>query len=371
MKTKMNSYTGLRLLIISLFGMLVFLINLSCSDQESDQQVFEAYNLRISGHADSARLLLDKIVEDNPEMALAWYELARTTLHMEMNNPQEIDQTLEKANTYMGKAISCEPKNALYYSYKGGLETLQFYMALQMGKEDAGSYLVQLEETYNTVFQLDPSYYENKITLVEFFGGLPEDMGGDKVKAEKYTKELEEADLVSGAKAREILMPEDADYEAFWKAIIIKAPESADALQALGRVYLFMGNFENASQYYQQAIELDQSKNVLYLDLGRYQLMKAMQNPAVLDSIAPLVKVQFDKFLGSEPEPLNPMKAWTYSKLAMISSRTGNETGAETLMKKATDLDPYHSAAFGRPGNKAYCSPDKVIHEQSYFLSPF
>ena len=76
--------------------------------------------------------------------------------------------------------------------------------------------------------------------------------------------------MITGAKARELLMPEDADLCSLLERYIESNPENPDALQALGRVYLFEGNFENASEYYQQAIDLDPSKNVLYSDLGRY-----------------------------------------------------------------------------------------------------
>ncbi len=38
-------------------------------------------------------------------------------------------------------------------------------------------------------------------------------MGGDPEKAENYAKELEAADIVAGAKAREIFMPKNADYK--------------------------------------------------------------------------------------------------------------------------------------------------------------
>ncbi len=64
-------------------------------------------------------------------------------------------------------------------------------------------------------------------------------------------------------------MPEDADYVAFWKEILAKDPKNADAHQALGRVYLFMEDIEKGTEYYQKAIDIDPSKNVLYLDLGR------------------------------------------------------------------------------------------------------
>ncbi len=166
-------------------------------------------------------------------------------------------------------------------------------------------------------------------------------------------------------------MPEDADYEKFWKEIVEKVPENADAHQALGRVYLFMGNFDEASTCYQKAIDLDKSKNDLYLDLGRYYLMTAMQNPAVIDSVAPFIEEQFNKYLESTPEPNKPMQAWTYSKLAMIDRRTGNEEASEKLMGKAEDLDPFYSKAFGKPGKALYSPPDVIVHEQGYFLSPF
>ncbi len=371
MKHQTNIQSRFQPVVISLICGLAFILSMSCSDHGTDQQVLKAYELRVTGHADSALVMLEGIVKEQPDLAIAWYELARTTMHTGMQGPQQIKETLEKAGECIAKAVEKDPENALYLSYQGGIETLQLYMALQMGQEGADMHLARMEETYNAVFELDPTYYEDKITLVEFYGLLPEDMGGNKEKAKKYAAELEAADLIAGAKAREILMPDDADYEAYWKGILEKVPDNADAIQALGRVYLFEGDFDEAAARFQQAIDLDPSKNVLYLDLGRYQLMQAMQNPAVLDSVAPLVQTEFDKYLNSSPEPLNPMKAWTYSKLAMIAHRTGDAEKAEGLMETAKQLDPYHSQAFGTPGMDQYCPPDQVIHEQRYYMSPF
>jgi tetratricopeptide (TPR) repeat protein len=196
-------------------------------------------------------------------------------------------------------------------------------------------------------------------------------MGGDSVKAETYARELEAADRVAGARAREILMPEDADYEAFWKGVNEAVPDNAEALQALGRVYLFLGDVETASTYYREAMALDPAKHILYLDLGRYQMMQAMQNPAVLDSVAPLAREQFNRYLASEPEPPGPMKAWTYGMLAMMSRRSGDAETAEEYVSKAEGLDPYFQRSFGRPDMELYCPPDAVIHEVNYYLTPF
>lgn len=368
---KRNFNQKFNLVPMGIFFALIFAGITSCTGQKTEDKVFKAYELRINGHADSAQILLEQITNENPENALAWYELCRTTLQLGLANPREIKEASDEALRCISLAVENEPDNAWYLSYKGGIETLHFYMGIQMGNENAVEYLEKVEETYNSVFQIDPSYYENKLTLVEFFGGLPADMGGDPEKAEKYAGELEDADLIAGAKAREILMPEDADYVTFWKGIIEKDPENADAHQALGRIYLFMENIDEAKNYYQKAIDLDPSKNALYLDLGRYYMMMAMQNPALIDSVAPFIEVQFNKFLNFTPEPINPMKAWAYGTLSMINHRAGNEELAEKYKGMAKELDPFYSRASAKPDRAIYSPPDVVVHDQGYYLSPF
>jgi tetratricopeptide (TPR) repeat protein len=368
---KRNFNQKFNLIPMGIFFALIFAGITSCTGQKTDDKVFKAYELRINGQADSAQILLEQITNENPENALAWYELCRATQQLGLANPRAIKESMDEALRCINLAVKNNPDNAWYLSYKGGIETLHFYMGMQMGNENAAEYLEKVEETYNSVFQIDPSYYENKLTLVEFFGGLPAEMGGNPEKAEKYAGELEEANFIAGAKAREILMPEDADYETFWKKIIEKEPGNADANQALGRVYLFMENIDEANKYYQKAIDLDPSKNALYLDLGRYYMMMAMQNPALIDSVAPFIEVQFNKFLNFTPEPINPMKAWAYGTLAMINHRAGNEEVAEKYKGMAKELDPFYSRASAKPGKAIYSPPDVVVHDQGYYLSPF
>ena len=100
-------------------------------------------------------------------------------------------------------------------------------------------------------------------------------------------------------------------------------------------------------------------------------MMGAMRNPDVLDSVAPMVEEQFNKYLNSSPEPINPMKAWTYSTLSMINRRLENKELAEKYNGMAKELDPFHSFASAKPGKAIYCPPDVVVHDQGYYLSPF
>ena len=102
----------------------------SCMGGQSNEKVFEAYELRINGHADSAQILLEQITNENPENALAWYELSRTTLQIGKSNPRELKESLDDALKYINLAVENDPANAWFLSYKGVLETLYFYMAL-------------------------------------------------------------------------------------------------------------------------------------------------------------------------------------------------------------------------------------------------
>jgi tetratricopeptide (TPR) repeat protein len=244
-------------------------------------------------------------------------------------------------------------------------------MNLKFGKGDLKSSLEEIESVFTKTFELDNTYTEGIITIVEFYGGLPDGNGGDKAKAENYAAMLEGTNLVAGAKAREILMPEDADYIEFWTNIADQVPTNADAHQALGRIYLFYDQIQQAEICYNDAMKIDPAKNTCMLDLGRYYLMMAMQNPAILDSVGPIIKGHFENYLNSSPEPCNPMKAWTYSKMAMIDNYSGNTQSAESNSSTAGQLDPFHSTAFGKPSALLFAAPSEKVHEQSYYFSPF
>lgn len=362
--------TNRNLSYFSFILVLIFTSIISCTGQKNNTEVINAYQLRINGYADSAKVLLSSITDKNPDNTLAWFELSRTIEHIGMSNPREMQKAIDESFACINKAIELDNRNAKYLSYKGRIQTLQMYSAMKIGGNEGGV-LLKIEETYAQVEQIDDSYYENKLALVEFFGGLPTEYGGDSAKAEIYTQELEKVSLIFGAKAREILMSEDADYEAFWKDIIEKEPQNADAVQALGRVYLFIGDVDKAIIQYQKAIDIDNSKKELYLDLGRYYMMMGMQGQMPIDSIAPMIEEYFYKYLDFEPAPNKPMKAWVYGTLSMINSRTGNKEKAEAYQKDAEKSDPFYSRAFGKPFPGLYDLPEEVGHYHTYYLSPF
>jgi len=231
--------------------------------------------------------------------------------------------------------------------------------------------LVEIENTYQKLLEIDPGFHAAKLSLVELFAFVPPEMGGNKVKAEKYTNELESEDLVWGAKAREILMPEDSDYINYWSDLKEKNDNNADIAEALGRAYLNANDTENAWKNFEIAIDLDKNKNDLYLEMGRYYMMMAMQGQMQVDIAVPLITAEFEKYLDSQPEPNNAMKAWTKGQLAMLKYRTGNEEAGNLLLKEAEELDRYFSRAFGTPDEILFIPPNSVSQTFNYLSRPF
>ncbi len=343
----------------------------SCTGQKLDKTVQQAHELRLNGQADSAKVLLEQVIAEDSTNAAAWYEIARTKHHMGLRNPRELMSGIASIQQTVQNAVDYDPDNVIYQYYKGYIDYFNLYIGIQMGKENVSEDFMKVVESYKSVLVLKPDYHEAKLFLVELFAMLQSNMGGDSAKAEKYSQELEEADVMFGAKAREIVMPEEANYIEFWQKIKEKQMDNANVHEALGKAYLYNDNIEEATKCIEKAISLTSKKNILYVDLGRYYLMQAMQNPAKLDSLTPLIKNVFETYLNSQPEPINPLKAFVISKLAMIKFRTGDEEGGNKLYEEATILDSYFSKAFGIPPQILFDSPNEISHFHGYFFRPF
>ncbi|MCK4654678.1 MAG: hypothetical protein KAU01_09545 [Candidatus Cloacimonetes bacterium] len=367
MKTK--SILTRHFIIMSLSIACISFVLWSCTGQKLDKTVQQAYELRMIGQADSAKVLLEQVIVKDSTNAAAWFELARTKQHIGLGNPRELISGMVDVQQFAQNAVDNEPNNVIYQYYMANVDFFNLYIAMR--KEDFSAEFEKVAESYGSVLALKPDYHEAKLFLVELFAMLPSDMGGDSAKAEKYVRELEEADVVFGAKAREIVMPEDADYIEFWKKIEETNTNNANVQEALGKTYLYNENIEEATKSFEKAISLSSKKNILYVDLGRYYLMQAMQNRTLLDSIAPLIEKEFETYLKSQPEPIIPLKAYITGQLAMIKLRTGDKEGGNKLKEEAKALDPNYSKAFGIPGQILFDPPDEISRVHTYFFRPF
>jgi tetratricopeptide (TPR) repeat protein len=371
MKTKntINRYFIITILIV--VAACIYFSFWSCTGQDFSKKVQQAYELRMNGQADSAVVILEQVLSEDSTNAVAWYEIARTKHHMGLGNPKELISGMPDVQQAVQNAVDNDPNSVIYQYYKGCIDYLNLYISIKMGKEDVSEDFTKVVESYKSVLILKPDYHEAKLFLVELFAKLESNMGGDSAKAEKYVRELEEADVVFGAKAREIVMPEKANRVEFWQKIKENQMDDADVYEALGKAYLYDDNVEETIKCFEKAISLNSKKNILHVDLGRYYLMQAMQNPEMVDSLATLIENAFETYLNSQPEPINPLKAFVIGKLAMIKFAKDDKEGGNKLHEEANTVDPYYSKAFGTPSQILFDSPDEISHFHGYFFRPF
>ena len=333
--------------------------------------VQEAYELRLGGNADAALVLLEQAVATEPGNAEAWYELARTKTHIGLGNPRSIMEAMKQNQAAAEKAAKLEPDNLIYAVYKAKACGTGAYIALQRQAPDAKNKIQEFISSYEHVLELKPDYHEARLSLVEYLKMVPPEKGGDPVKAERYAKELEEADAVLGAQAREMMLPEDTDVIAFWQTVLKDNPGNADVLERLGKACLYEDKDERGIKYIKETIRLNPAKNILYLDIARYYMYQTMRDRNKLQTLAPKMDEAYMAYVDSSPKPIPSMLAYAKGSLARIKSHAGDKEVADKLDKEARSLDPNYSKATGIPDQNLFIPPDQIPRGFVYFTRPF
>lgn len=337
--------------------------------QKIDETVQKAYELRMNGKADESLVILEKALSEDSTNALAWYELARTKHHMGLGNIQEFIQNLDDLEQTIEKAILADPGNVIYVFYKGNVNCLQWYLSLMMGSEESIEDLSMVEKTFNEVLSLKPDYYEARLYLVEILGNLPDSLGGNRKKAEEYIYQLEKEDVIYAARAKELIMPWDADRVAFWEEIPDNYKANAEVLAGLGKAYMYNNNIDECRSYFNRTVETDPEKDILYLDFARYLMMNSREENGFNQDKLSLAFDEFSNYL--DMKPIRPLQAFSYSLMARIKQMMGDPAEAENLLKQAEDTDPYFSTAFGNPPLVLFTPPTEVAYYHGSFFRPF
>ena len=362
LKRKTIRITGLW---VFLFVNLIVLFSfVSAKSLKSDQKVLNAFEMRMQGRVDQAKTLLDSIVKADPSCAMAWYELSRTLTHMYWRGEES-----RKAGEAVQRAFELEPENIIYaYAFANNC-FLQAYIQMESGQEVGKDAVLKICQAFEKALELKPDYAGAMMNLVELYGYLPPEMGGDKEKAREYVKKLELTDMFYSVKAQTVLMPQETNWISYWNNYISEKGECTRSLKELGAAYFFTGDVANAEKCYKRIIELDPTQQVRLLDMARFHIMKVMQNRDLAQQELPLAAGYIDEFLNSTPEPVAPLKGWSHAWLSRISGLLENQTESDLHLKLAKEADPYFSMAFGIPG--PYNAPNEVPNQFGSFFSPF
>jgi len=338
---------------------------------ESTNIAGDAYKLRMQGKVDDARMLLEKTIREDPRDAAANYELARTLVHIALGNPRRMTERLAEAQKCMATAEEDDPNNVIYPFFDGHIALLQAYPSLMQGRPDTREKVARLCGAFESALKLKPDYRQAMLYLVEIYGTLPENQGGDKSKAEKYATQLEGMDAVFGAKARSILMPGPANNVDYWQTVLKQHEGDADVLEELGKAYLRADKVDDAVACFEEAIKVNPGKAFLFLDLSIYHTWSAMQagdgselfRKAVASGDAAVTRYL-------ESTPVLPMRAYALGVQYKYKLHSGHREQADQLLKQAEALDPYFSKATGAPNPDLFIPPDEVSHNHRYLFRP-
>jgi len=358
------------ILFVSMILILTGQFSGSCSlhGSRTDEDVQKAFNLRMNGKVDQAKALLESIIVKDSSNAMAFYELARLQHYMVVGGG---DAKIGDIFSSIDKAVKIDPDNVIYAYYKGIASFLNAFYSMQHGNDTVKPLIMETCTEFEKVLKLKPDYHEAMLYLVEIYSMLPKDMGGDSLKAIAYAEKLMKMNSYFGDRAKAVLLPENSDRVKYWKTNLAADKKNPDLMTEVGKAYLFKDDPQNAEKYFEDAIKLDPSQNILILHLARYHMYKVMQNKDLAKTELPVEKKFLEKYLKSHPEPIIPLKAYATGLWVRVEMFLGNQKESEKLMEEAKALDPYFSRASGIPTLLLFDPPDKISHHYFSFFSPF
>ncbi|MBN2480424.1 MAG: hypothetical protein JXB19_01690 [Bacteroidales bacterium] len=338
---------------------------------EQEASVMTAYELRINGKADEAETMLSELLKNDSTDALAYFELARTKHHIFLGSGQYTQEKWTEVMHALQQAVRYAPGNEIYTFYCAYASFFNAYISMMMQSPDAAEDVAHACDAFQAVLNLDPDCFPARLYLVDIYGYLPENMGGDKDKAGNIAADLNKKNRIFGAMASAKLLPDDADHVSYWQNIIMETGNNPHVLEELGRAYLLASDTENGTKYFQDAIQADVAKRYLYMNLARYHLLSSQQNPDNQAEHLEEAEKLVNTYLSSKPELPPALKAYSNGMLALIKMVGKDNEGSKKFQETAALIDPYYSKGTGMAPEMLYCKPDEVIIRYSSFFMPF
>jgi tetratricopeptide (TPR) repeat protein len=338
-------------------------------DSPSGNIVDQAYQLRLDGKVDSAKILLDGHIAANPADAAAYYELARIYYYMGPGDMKNLESTTESAGKSIQKAVELDPGNPIYRYFAARVVFLKSYIAMESDQERAKELVAAIQLAYETVLESKPDYGEPMLNLIELYGGLPAELGRDSSKAAQYEARLKKIDPVLAGEGYCIMMPDDFDRIAYWEDMTQQSPGDLRLLEELGKTCLRERKTDQGVAYLEEVIKAEPSNSVLYLVIANSHIMNARMDEKARETSIPLAMQAVSDFLAAEP--IAPLKAYALGLMAKLNYAQGKEAEGDKWLEEAKAADAYFSKASGIPIADLFVPPDEISHNHSYLFQMF
>lgn len=311
--------------------------------------VSDAFRLRVEADYDEARRMLDTELENRPQNARAWFELARLEAYLGVGG-----RTMDSAEAAIEKALQASPDTALYHCWAARIAVFKGIMEAHCkdaadGKEAARQFKRAVDHAEKAV-ALDPDDHAARRILTSLYGNNPPELGGDKDLAEKHIALLEKRSPIDGASARCECSHRDSMEErmALWKKIGQEHDTDSRLHENLALEFARAGDIENAGKHADRALELDPGDGRILMDLCRSFALKKELDAGE----------RFGRRYLAHGHPGPPaLRAWTTFALAKIQQMNGDKEPAETTLRKAEELDSRVWFTMTPPGEEYFDEP--------------
>ena len=352
--------------VVLLFGPSVYSRNILFNDSKTS--VLEAYEMRINGNAEKAESLLSELVKNDSTDAVACFELARTKQHLFLGGKQIPWEEVVKLSH---QAVRYNPENEVYAFYFAYCSFFNAFVSMMQQAPDVAEKITLACDAFGNVLKLDPDCHEARLYLIDIYGQLPVEMGGNKEKAMACVTEMNNRNMLFGAMAGARLLPDTANHIFYWQKVGKEAGMNAQVLEELGRAYLLNSDADNGTKYFLEAIQADNSRRYLYMHLARYHLMMSQEDPGNKEMHLEKSMLMVNNYLQSVPALIPPQKAYANGFMALIRMLAGDDKGRNEYQESASAIDPFYSRATGMPSEMLYCRPDEVKIQYESFFNPF
>jgi len=310
--------------------------------QKKSYVALEAFRLRMEGHVDKARDVLDTALSRNAKDSLSWFESSRLYFYM---------CDFDKACDAINKAVGLEPSNARYQYWVGQTSSYDAIFKFHDPNTvaDATNQVRKASKAFEQVLVIDPNFHEARFELINLylkFSLVSED------DIQKQICKLDRIAPVWAAKAKCLLIGTgNMDKKLqIWEDVVAEYESNADAHIGLGDVYWYAKRNEDALEQFNLAFNLEPQRKEILFDIARcYQGMKKYN-----------LQVEcYQKYLDSEPSPPVPMRMKALRYLAKTERVLGDISHAKFLENQANEMDP----RYGKRG--AIVNPI-----QDFFIAP-
>jgi tetratricopeptide (TPR) repeat protein len=174
--------------IAVVFVLALYIPALTAEEEaESKNVAVDAYNLRMQGKVDEAKTLLEQAISENANNAAAYYELARIEWYLQLGWTQREAVDIQDL---IDKAVEVDPNNVIYTYFAGCVGIGQTYRSLKTEDQPGiKENLARAIGAFQSALELKPDYHQAMLHLADLYNS-PEEVGGDKSKAEQYAKQL-------------------------------------------------------------------------------------------------------------------------------------------------------------------------------------